>query len=89
MMGFSKGMLICPRTALLLERDLWSVISIILVCWSTGLLVCWLFSLFIDVVYTEECSGKGGYFSEGDEEGVMDLSLRFDEDAAEEEDEAT
>lgn len=88
-MGVSNGMLICPRTALLLGRDLWSVISIILVCWSTGLLVCWLLSLFIDIVYTEEGAGEGRRLAEGYEEALVDLSLRFDEDAAEEEDEAT
>ena len=48
-----------------------------------------LFAFFIDIIYPEECSGKGSGFAECDKEGFVDLSLRVDEDAAEEEDEAT
>ena len=39
---------------------------------------------FIDIVYTEETTGKGGDFSEGDEKGLVDLSHRGDIDSAEE-----
>ena len=45
--------------------------------------------LFVDVVDAEEGTGKGGGFAEGYEEGLMDLALGVNEDAAEEEDEAT
>ena len=45
--------------------------------------------LFVDVVDAEEGAGKGGGFAEGYEEGLVDLALGVDEDAAEEEDEAT
>ena len=43
-----------------------------------------LFFLFVDVIDTEEGAGKGGGFAEGYKEGFVDLSLRVDEDAAEE-----
>ena len=42
----------------------------------------------VDVVDTEERTGEGGGFAEGNEQSLVDLSLRVDEDAAEEEDEA-
>ena len=45
--------------------------------------------LLINIINPKQSSGKGGGFAEGNEEGLMDLSLGFDEDAAEEEDEAT
>ena len=43
----------------------------------------------VDVVDAEECAGEGGGLAEGYEEGFMDLSLRVDKEAAEEEDEST
>ena len=45
-------------------------------------------AFFIDVVDTEEGTGEGGGFAEGYQERGVDFSLRVDEDAAEEEDEA-
>ena len=45
--------------------------------------------LSIDIVDTEEGTGEGGGFSEGNEEGLVDLSLRFDEDAAKEQEQAS
>ena len=48
-----------------------------------------LFILLIDIVYTEQCSGEGGCFAKGDEEGFVYLALRVNEDAAEEEYEAS
>ena len=45
-------------------------------------------AFFIDVVDTEEGTGEGGGFTKGDEEGLVDLALRINEDTAEEEDEA-
>ena len=39
----------------------------------------------VDVVDTEERTGKGGGLAEGYKERFMDLSLRIDKDAAEEE----
>ena len=39
---------------------------------------------FIDIVYTEETTGEGGDFSEGDEKGFVDLPHRGDINAAEE-----
>ena len=38
----------------------------------------------IDIVYTHESAGEGGYFAEGYEEGFVDLALGVDEDAAKE-----
>ena len=38
------------------------------------------------IVDSEECAGKGSDLSEADEEGVVDLSLRVNEDAAEKHD---
>ena len=45
--------------------------------------------LFVIVVYSKQTTGEGGGFAEGYEEGLMDLALGVNEDAAEEEDEAT
>ena len=42
-------------------------------------------AFFIDVVDAEQGAGEGGGFAEGYEEGLVDLSLRINEDAAEEE----
>ena len=42
---------------------------------------------FVNVVNSEQCAGEGGEFTEGDEEGLMDLTLRVDVHAAEEENE--
>ena len=46
-------------------------------------------AFFIDVVDTEEGTGEGGGFTKGDEEGLVDLALRIDEDAAKEQDQAS
>ena len=60
------------------------------VIWSTGLLVFWLAGFMaVDVVYAEESAGKGGDFSEANQEGFMDLSFRVNEDATEEKNEAS
>ncbi|MBO4518442.1 MAG: hypothetical protein J5704_00210 [Paludibacteraceae bacterium] len=48
-----------------------------------------LFTFFIDIIYPEECTGKGGGLAECDKEGFVDLSLRVDEDSAEEKDQPT
>ena len=48
-----------------------------------------LFFLFVYVINAEECTGKGGSFAECDKEGFVDLSLRVDEDSAEEENQPT
>ena len=45
--------------------------------------------LFVIVIYSKQTTCKGGGFSEGNEEGFVDLSLRIDEDAAEEQDETS
>ena len=45
--------------------------------------------LFIDVIDTHECSGEGGDFTEGYEQGFVDLALWVNIDTAEEENEAT
>ena len=42
--------------------------------------------MFVCIVDSEERAGKGSDLSEADEEGVMDLSLRVNEDAAEKHD---
>ena len=44
-----------------------------------------LFAFFIDVVDAEECAGKGGGLAESYQKGLVDLSLRVNEDATEEE----
>ena len=38
--------------------------------------------VFVRVVYSEQCSGKSSDLAEADEERLMDLSLRVDEDPA-------
>ena len=38
--------------------------------------------MLVRVVDAEQCSGKGCDFSKADEERLMNLSLRFDEDPA-------
>ena len=48
-----------------------------------------LFTFFIDIVNPEESTGKGGGLAECDKEGFVNLSLRVDEDAAEEENQPT
>ena len=45
--------------------------------------------LLIDVVNAEEGTGKGGGFSESHKQSLVDLSLRVDEDAAKEQNEAS
>ena len=42
---------------------------------------------FVNIIYSEQGAGEGGEFTEGDEEGLMDLTLRVDVHAAEEENE--
>ena len=45
----------------------------------------WLFAFsFIGVIDSEEATGKGGDFSEGDEKGFVDLPHRGDIDSAKE-----
>ena len=44
--------------------------------------------MFVDVIDTEEGTGKSRGFSEGYKEGGVDFSLRVNEDSAEEEDKA-
>ena len=48
-----------------------------------------LFLLFIDIINSEQSAGEGGGFTEGNEEGFVDLSGRVNEDTAEEENEAS
>ena len=45
--------------------------------------------MFIDIVYTEESTGECAGLAEGDEQGGMDLALGVNEDATEEENEAS
>ena len=45
--------------------------------------------MFIDVIDSEECAGEGTGLAEGNEEGGVDLALWVNEDAAEEENEAS
>ena len=45
--------------------------------------------MFIDIVYTEQCTSEGAGLTEGDEEGGVDLALGVNEDATEEENEAS
>ena len=45
--------------------------------------------MFIDIVYTEECPGEGTGLAKGYQKGGMDLALRVNEDATEEENEAS
>ena len=45
--------------------------------------------MLIDIIDSEEGTGEGGGLAESDEEGCVDLALRVNEDAAEEEDEAS
>ena len=40
--------------------------------------------LFINIVYTEECTGEGGGFAKGDKDGLVDLTGGVNIDAAEE-----
>ena len=40
--------------------------------------------MFIDVIYSKQTASESGGFSEGDEDGFVDLSVRLYEDAAEE-----
>ena len=47
-----------------------------------------LFFLFVNVINAEECTGKGGSFSKSHKECFVDLTLRVNEDAAKEENEA-
>jgi hypothetical protein len=42
--------------------------------------------MFVGIINPEQCSGEGSDFSESDEERFMDLSLRFDINAAVEHD---
>ena len=44
--------------------------------------------LLVYVIYPEEGPGESGGFAEGDQKGAVDLALRVDEDATEEEDES-
>ena len=45
--------------------------------------------MFIDIVYTEQRTGEGTSLAEGYEEGGVDLALGVNEDATEEENEAS
>ena len=45
--------------------------------------------LFVIVIYSKQTACEGGGFSEGYKERFVDLSLRVNEDAAKEEDEAS
>lgn len=45
--------------------------------------------MFIDIVYTEESTGECAGLAEGDEQGGMDLALGVNENATEEENEAS
>lgn len=42
-----------------------------------------LFFVFVNIIYAEQCAGKGGNFAKADEERFMDLSVWLYEDAAE------
>jgi len=44
---------------------------------------------FINIVDAEQCSGEGAGLAKSDEQGGVDFSLRVDEDATEEKDEAS
>lgn len=48
-----------------------------------------LFLFLIDIVDTEEGAGEGSGFSKGDEEGLVDLALGVNEDAAKEQNQAS
>ena len=43
----------------------------------------------VRIIDSHQCAGEGCDLSEGDEQGLVDLSLRIDIDTAEEEDEST
>ena len=49
----------------------------------------WLFFLFVNIVYSEKRTCKGSGFAEGYKQGLVDLSLRIDKDAAEEQNQAS
>ena len=49
----------------------------------------YLFAFFVHIINAEEGAGEGGGFAEGYKEGFVDLSLRVDEDAAEEQDQTS
>ncbi len=49
----------------------------------------WLFSVFINIIDTKQRACEGGDLSEADEEGLVDLSLRVNEDTAEEHDQSS
>ena len=53
--------------------------------WRVSVSVSMVFK-FVNVINSEQGAGEGGEFTEGDEEGLVDLSLRVDVHAAEEED---
>ena len=61
-------------------------------------LPCWRFLVrvrvniifyFVNIVNSEQCAGEGGEFSEGDEEGVVDLSAGVDGGSPKEENHST
>ena len=45
--------------------------------------------LFIDVVDTKQCTGEGSGLSEGNEQRLVDLTLRVDEGSAKEQDQTS
>jgi hypothetical protein len=45
--------------------------------------------MFVIVIYSKQTAGKGGGFAKSNEEGLVDLSLRVDEDSAKEQDQTS
>ena len=45
--------------------------------------------LFVIVIYSKQTTGEGGCFAKGNEDGLVDLAFGVNEDAAEEENEAS
>ena len=44
---------------------------------------------FVNIVYSKQCAGEGSGLSEGNEQRLVDLSLRVDEDSAKEQDQTS
>ena len=44
---------------------------------------------FVNIVDSKQCAGEGSGFSEGNEQGFVDLSLRVDEGSAKEQDQTS
>ena len=44
---------------------------------------------FVNIVYSKQCAGEGGGLSEGNEQRLVDLTLRVDEGSAKEQDQTS